>query len=192
MSSAKLTPTSAPPDDPVRRAAADPKVRAELTVHAAARILVQLADRRAGAPAELVEDAVQEALQRAIARASQYSPERGTPAGWLHGFLNRVLLEQCRIARKQPAQPAADLAAWDVLAPWFDSGASEAARQELGALLVELVPENREIITLHHLHEMSHSDIAARLEISPAASRTRLARAMIALRELAARKEGGR
>lgn len=192
MSSALSPPTGAPPDDPVRRVANDPQVLADLRAHAGARLLVLLSDRSAGTRRDFVAEVVQIALERALARACEYSPDRGTPAGWLHGFLSRVLSEQCRIARKQPAQPAADPASWDALAARLDSAASDEARRELGELLADLTPDHRQIITLHHLDEMSHADIAAHLGISPAASRTRLARAMIELRDLAARKEGGR
>src|SRR5687768_7557818 len=95
MSSALSPPTGAPPDDPVRRATDDPQVRAELAAHAAARLLVLLADRVGDSRADVVEEAVQEALRRAIARAGGYRPEMGTPAGWLHGILNHVLSEKC-------------------------------------------------------------------------------------------------
>lgn len=183
MSSALSPPTGTPADGPVGRAATDPGVVAELTSHAAARLLA----RRP----ELVADAVQETLKRAVARTADYDPRRGTPAGWLHGILNRVLAEQARAARRQPAQPAADPATWAALAARLDSDADE-VRRELGDLLAGLEPDHREIVTLHHLDELSHADIAAKLGISPAASRTRLARAMNALRGLAARKEGGR
>jgi DNA-directed RNA polymerase specialized sigma24 family protein len=76
-----------------------------------------------------------------------------------------------------------------------------AARLEPGAsadatkvenLLASVESDDRQNIALHRLDEMSHAEIAARLGISPAVSRIRLARAIIALRELAARKEGGR
>jgi RNA polymerase sigma-70 factor (ECF subfamily) len=185
-------PTGAPPDDPVRRAAADPSIRAELVAHAAARLLTQLADRAADFRADLVEDIVQEALTRALARAADYDTGRGTPAGWLHGILSRVLSEQCRVARKQPTQPAANPATWDALAARLELITSDETPQQLMELIDQLTPDHQQIVTLHHLDEMSHADIAARLGITLAASRTRLARAMNELRDLVARKEGGR
>lgn len=192
MSSAFSPPTGAPPDDPVHRAAADPRIREELKTHVAARLLVLLAGRAGGSRPDLVEEVVQEALKRAVALADGYRPDLGTPAGWLHGILNHVLSEQCRAIRKQPAQPPADPAAWEAVTARLDPAAADEARHELDELLAGLEPRHREIITFHHLDEMSHADIAARLGITPVASRTRLARAMIGLRELVARKEGGR
>lgn len=192
MTSALSPPTGAPPADPVHRAAADPQVRAELARHAAARLLVRLRGRAGASRPDLVEEVVQETFKRAVVRAAEYCPERGTMAGWLHGILEHVVAEQCRQVRKQPAQATADPATWEAVAVRLDPGGSEKSRRELDELLAGLEPENRRIITLHHLDGLSHADIAARLGISPAASRTRLARAMNALRELAARKEGGR
>lgn len=191
MSSVLPPPTGAPPDNSVRRAVADSEARSALTVHAAARVFVSAADRRPLVPADFIEDAVQETLRRALARESDYSFDRGSVLGWLHGILNNVLSEYFRSARKQPIQ-LSDPAVWDMLAERLDPVAATEARRELNELLAGLEPDHREIITLHHLDEMSHADIAARLGISPAASRTRLARAMLAIRGLATRKEGSR
>jgi RNA polymerase sigma factor (sigma-70 family) len=192
MTSAPSTAATGPPAGPVQQAAADQRVVADLTAHAHARLLILLRDRRPADRAEVAADVLQETLKRALQRAAEYSPDQGNPVGWLHGFLHRVLCEKCREIRKQPAQPAADPAAWDALAARLEPGASETTRRELDELLAELDPADREIVALHHLDGMSHAAIAGRLGISPAASRTRLARAMNVLREVAARKEGGR
>lgn len=187
MTPATHPPPIAPPDDPVRRAAEDPETRAGLLAHACARLGHLLGDRPAIARKELAEEAVQEVLRRALTRSAGYDPARATPIGWLHGFLNHVLSEQCREVRKQPAQPDADPAVWDALEARLAGDAPD-----LTDLLDALPADQRHIVSIHHLDGMSHREIADRLGISEAASRVRLARAMNALRQLAARKEGGR
>lgn len=188
MTSAPLPVAAGPPDDPVRRAAADPQVLRNLAAHAEARLLSLFGDRPAAVRAEVLKEVVQKTLERALGRSADYRPDRGTPAGWLHGFLNHVLSEQCREVRKQPAQPAADPAAWDAL----EARLAGDGFGELADLLDRLPADARRIIRLHHLEELSHGEIAARLGITQGASRTQLARAMNELRRLAAGKEGGR
>src|SRR5262249_51550111 len=166
MTSAVSPPTTASPDDPVRRAAEDPETRAGLIAHAHARLGRLLSDRPTIVRAELAEEAVQDALARAWQRRVEYDPGRATPAGWLHGFVNHVLSEMCRTVRNLPAQPAADPAAWDALVARL---AADAPGQ-LSALLDGLSDDQRQIVSMHHLDEMSHEQIAAQLGISPAAS----------------------
>jgi RNA polymerase sigma-70 factor, ECF subfamily len=188
MTPALSRPTAGPPDDAVRRAAADPDVGSGLRAHAAARLLVLLPDRAARTRSDLVEEAVQVAVQRALARAAEFDPDRGTPAGWLHGILNNVLSEQHRAARKQPVQPASDPARWDALAVRL---APEAA-PDLADLIDALPADQRRIVRMSYLDGMSHGEIAARMGISEPVSRVRLSRALTALRRLAAGKGDGR
>lgn len=188
MTQAGTQPPAAPPADPVRGALDDPDVMADLSRHACSRLGVLLADRPVTVREDVARDAVQEAIGRALSRPGSYDRTHGTVAAWLHGILERVLHELCRSLRKQPAQPAADPAAWDNLAARM-SGPDGIA--ELAPLLARLTDEQRRIIALHHLDGMSHERIAAELGISVGNSRLRLARAMRALRDLAD-KEGGR
>ena len=66
------------------------------------------------------------------------------------------------------------------------------ANAELTEFLDGLTPDQRQIITWHHLDGLSHREIGERLGIHEPAARVKLSRAMIALREIAARKEVGR
>jgi RNA polymerase sigma-70 factor (ECF subfamily) len=124
---------------------------------------------------------VQEASKRAWERRAEFDPNRSV-AAWLHGILELVLYEHCRTLRKQPAQPAANPAAWDALA--------ERLANDAGGLseLLDALPDNqRQIVTMHHLDGLSHEQIAAKLNISVGNSRIRLARAMGELKRLAAK-----
>jgi RNA polymerase sigma-70 factor (ECF subfamily) len=134
---------------------------------------------------QLCQEIVQETCLRAWAKRDEYDVDIGEIAGWLHAILNHVAWEFCRKENRHPKQPDANPEEWD-------SVAAELAEPTNLAELLECLPhEMREIISLHHLDELPHREIARRLGISPAASQTRLARAMKELRRVAARKEGG-
>lgn len=174
------------PDDPVRAALDDADVRVELGRHAQARLSGWLADRPVATRAEAVQEAVQETVKRVLEQSDRFDPTKAAVAAWIHGVLEHVLHERCRDIRMQPAQPSSDPAAWDALAARLanDDGS-------LNELLAALPQEQREIVAMFHLEEMSHIEIAAELGISIGNSRVKLARAMTALKELAA-KGGGR
>lgn len=173
------------PEHPVRAALDDAEVRAGLLRHAAARLGLWLSDRPARSRMDAAEEAVQEGMNRALARSASFDPAQSTAAAWLHGVLERVLHEQCRAIRKQPAQPAADPAAWNGLEARL---AGEPAA--LAELLAVLPDDQRRLVTMFHLDEKSHEEIAAELGISVGNSRVRLARALAALRDHLA-KGGG-
>lgn len=177
----------APPIHPVRAALEDPAIREELLRHALARLGVLLADRPAAIRRDTANEAAQEVSRRALERLSDFDPDKATAAGWLHGILNLVLHECCRTLRKQPVQPAADPGAWDELAARMSNPDGLA---ELTQLLGQLPDDQRQIVTLHHLEQIPHEQIASRLGISVGNSRLRLARAMSALRDLAAEEVG--
>jgi RNA polymerase sigma-70 factor, ECF subfamily len=185
MTHAGAQPTTATPVDAVRAALDDPELRNELIRHALSRLGKLLADRPAAVRADIAGDAVQEASKRAWERRAEFDASRSV-AAWLHGILELVMYEHCRTLHKQPAQPDANPAAWDAMAEHFASDSVE-----LNELLNALSADQRRIVTMHHLDGLGHEQIAAELGISVGNSRVRVARAMIALRELAA-KEGGR
>jgi RNA polymerase sigma-70 factor (ECF subfamily) len=190
MTPAVPQPATAPPDDPVRAALDDPGLRGELTAHALARLGTWLSDRPAVVRTDAAEEIVQEALRRAWDRRATFDPAAGSSvAGWVHGILNNALSEYCRALRKQPAQLPADPAGWESLAGRMDPAGDTA---DVQTWLDQLPADQRRIVTLHHLDELSHREIGKQLGISEANSRIRLARAMLELRRLAAGKEGGR
>jgi RNA polymerase sigma-70 factor (ECF subfamily) len=181
-------PAATTPTDPIRSTLDDPTVLEELRRHALARLGWLLADQPWTAQQEIAADVVQETCQRALQHRERFDPNHGkSPAAWLHGILNLVVKEQCRSLRKHALQ-AADLAAkWDLLA---ERMSAPNAAEELAEFLAQLPEDQRQIIQLHHLDDVSHEQIAAQLGISVGCSRVRLGRAMKALRELVAKEVG--
>ena len=159
----------------------DPALRSELRAQAYATL------RRHDGYQEHLDDAVQECLMRAQAKLAEYDPKKATFAGWVHGIMWYVLKETGRKLGRRPPQ-SDDTGSWPAVETCLQP---DADRGLIHKLLAKLSPANREIVTLHHLEEWSHADIAANLKISPSATRVRLCRAMAELKQLAA-QEGDR
>src|SRR5438034_10137577 len=64
----------------------------------------RLVDRSVTERSEVSKDAAQEACPRAWQKWTADDPATGSVAGWLHGILNKVLLETARDLRRQPGQ----------------------------------------------------------------------------------------
>src|SRR5262245_50881592 len=110
-----MTPAATPTSvsalgDPVRAALADPHVQADLTAHALVVLGRWLEGRPATDRLENAREVVQETSARALAKRAGYDCAAGTVTAWLHGILNKVLLQAARTLRRQPAQPPNDRA----------------------------------------------------------------------------------
>ncbi len=165
----------------------DPELHESLRKHAHVRLRRHFTSLSAAARADRVDDMVQECLKRGQMKLATFDPAKATFAGWMHGIMNHILMEDSRKLRKQPVQ-SADLAAWEDTRAKLEP---DADREVLNGLLARLTPQNREIVSLHHLEGWSHEKIAAKLGVSKQVTRTRLCRALGELK-LHAAKEGVR
>jgi RNA polymerase sigma-70 factor (ECF subfamily) len=178
---------AAPPADPVQAALDDPDVRSGLLDHARAILGRWLASRPAAVREEAVADAVQETQLRALQKRQEYDSSLGRIQAWLHGIVDKVLLEIARSLCRQPAQALADSAAWERLAADLAPHAAEAVPDRLTAAeyLTRLPTEYRQMLQLRFYEDLSYEEIAARLGISPVNARVRLCRALSAAKALA-------
>lgn len=112
------------------------------------------------------EDAVQEAFISIWRSAATYQSQRGTVSAWLLTVVRYRAVDIARRDRIHAAQRASDdgLA---VRAPGdvADQAVTRAAAGDLRALLAELPEAQREVITLAFYGELSHTEIAARLDL---------------------------
>ncbi len=178
--------STAVPDDPVRAALENAELQTELHRHALGSLGIMLADQAHDRRRELAEEILQDVRRRAWEKRATFDPSLGkSVAGWIHGILNKVLLESCRTLRKQPIQPPTDTADWESLGARL---ASDTAA-DLAELLCCLPEEQRQLVAWHHLDGLSHREIAERVGVSEAAARVQLCRAMKALKQIAAGKE---
>lgn len=160
-----------------------------------ARILRYLRALTAGEQA--AEDALQETFLAAWRGAAGY---RGDAPGraWLFSVARRQAARTWRRRVGEPTAPVAmdelsDLelglaAGWGEVGPNDPLAALEARRRsdQLNEALRRLSPEDREILVLRDLEQLSGSEVAALLDLSLAAQKSRLHRArlrlMVALR----------
>lgn len=181
MNTATAPPPTAPPDDPVPAALADPALQSELLAHALAVLERRLADKHATARGEEARDIVQRACEVALRRKAHYDATAGTVAAWVHGILTRTAYSHARAARKRAHQPADGAESERVVTDFGAPDATDAAL-DLPVLLAKVPPNERELLEMRYFKHLEIDDIAARLKITPGAARVRLCRALNAAR----------
>ena len=126
------------------------------------------------------EDVTAQAFERAYRRRSRFDARRGSPRAWLFGIVRNAALDELR-RRKRAA--TAEMPEPNP-APGPDEEAELAAdRDAVRAALAALAPRDREVIALKYHAELSNTELAAVLGVSPTNAGTLLHRAMTKLRE---------
>jgi RNA polymerase sigma-70 factor, ECF subfamily len=138
---------------------------------------------RATRDAEAAADLTAETFAAALIGRSRYRPERGAPAGWLLGIANHKLNDWRRRgyaedrARRRLRMERVELEAADV---------NELGRLGDEVTLVDLVdelpPEQSAALRARHVHGRSYAEIAGTQQVSEAAIRQRVSRALAGLR----------
>lgn len=134
--------------------------------------------RRLGSSPADAEDAVQEALARLAAAKDDAPPELGIRAWLCREVRNRVRSarrSERRIHAREAAHARPEGAAPGE--PALD------VREQVERALASLSADDREAVTLRFLHDLDYAEVAAALGISEGASRSRVHRAVAALRE---------
>ena len=167
------TATAAPPTDPVTVAVQDRHLTQKLI--AQARCI--LGSHRAEA-----EDAVQTVFERAYERRGDFDPARGSIRAWLGQFLAYVCLEIGRKSRKPPPRAATPV-------PATEAGREldlDDVRATNRRFLERLPAEQKRVVELRELQELTYDEIAVRMRITIPNARQLHSRGMGRMRELAA------
>ncbi len=173
--------TTPPPLDPVRAALDDPGLRARLRAHAACLLDRWLADQPRTRRDQEADEIVNESLARAWTRRAAFDPALGDAAGWVHGFVFRVMAEACEKLRKLPSQGIPDATELTVDPDEFD----DEPEFDPFALLDHLPGDDRIAVEGFFRLGWSHRQIADRLGIREGTARQRVNRALIKLRQIA-------
>jgi len=172
-------PTRTATIDEVReREFSDPDLHRRLRSHCLILLNRKLGNQPLTRRHEEAEEIVQIVMQRAWQCRKHFDSERGSLAAWLHGFLVRVVAEQCRAIRKHPValtEPLPDKHR-------HDDGPDH---PDPLAMLEHLSREDRVAVEGFYLLNLSHRQIADRLGITEGAARVRLLRALNKLRRRA-------
>jgi RNA polymerase sigma-70 factor (ECF subfamily) len=147
-------------------------------------------------------DVVQDTLAEAAAKLNDYARRRPLPFyPWLRRLaweqlvrLHRrhVLARRRSVSREElPPTPLPDASAWELASRLAARGSSPSARLRRDELrgrlkhaLAGLAENDREVLVLRYLEDLTPGEIAAVLEISEAAVKMRQLRALQRLREL--------
>lgn len=130
------------------------------------------------------EELVQEVFVKAYFSLSGF---RGQSAfvHWLHRIASRVACDHFRRTSRQPVQ--VPLEEWDQARRRPEGPDAAAAAEMLHALLAQLAPKDRLVLTMLHLEDCSVDEIAERTGWNVAAIRMRTSRARRRLRQIVER-----
>jgi len=132
------------------------------------------------------EDVTIEVFTQVYRRASSYDPARATPSAWIlmltrSRAIDRLRLESRRRAREDSLEKAAT-----ILSLADDPEERTAAKELRGVVrtaLTALSPEQREVIELAYYSGLTHSEIAATIELPLGTVKTRVRTGMMVLRD---------
>jgi RNA polymerase sigma-70 factor (ECF subfamily) len=139
--------------------------------------------RRAGR--DVAEDLASQTFTLAFAHRGQYRDDLGTARPWLFGIATNLLRAEYRGHERR--QAVVERLRDDIVAS--SSGIAVAPtvvgvelEDQLGKVLAELQPDQREALLLHVWGGMSYEEVAAALEIPIGTVRSRISRACAVLR----------
>ena len=150
--------------------------------------LFAYARRRAGDDAA-AEDAVSEAMTRALEGIGRFRSRGAGFDGWLYGILRNVLLEQYRATDRAAHR---DLTPPTATAPEDDppvAAERAEARRTMAAAFEQLSPDDREVLELRVVGDLSSDEVSEVLGKKPGTVRMAQARALSRLRALLGERE---
>jgi RNA polymerase sigma-70 factor (ECF subfamily) len=134
---------------------------------------------------EAADDLVQDALERAWARMGLWQ-RRGDLRAWLFSILHNVFIDRVRAVHAAPEDPMNDEAA---LAPVRGTQSDMLEVRDLGRALMRLPPEQREVLLLVAIEQMSYEEVAKAIAAPMGTVMSRLSRARERLRAILEERE---
>ena len=136
-----------------------------------------------GSGPDMAEDLVQDVMLTVWRKAGLYSPERGSVAAWVFTIARNLRIDRLR---RQSPQAYEDIA--DVNLEAGDASGEEEAylrqREKLvGKAMAELPPDQRRVIEMSFIQDMSQADIARKLAVPLGTVKSRMRLAYVKLRE---------
>jgi RNA polymerase sigma-70 factor (ECF subfamily) len=130
------------------------------------------------------DDLVQDTLERAWSRIGQWRPESDLRA-WLFSIMHNLRIDQMR----RPTLQTASFEEEDIELPTRATQTDRRELEDLAAALAQLPEEQREVLLLVALEEMSYAEVSATLDIPPGTVMSRLARGRERLRLILAGRQ---
>jgi RNA polymerase sigma-70 factor (ECF subfamily) len=129
------------------------------------------------------EDLTQNLFYRVIRYRQSYQPSQGTFRSWVYRMARNVHFDFCKQAQKAPGRLTDPEDAEDRLADGL-TGYSEDEYQRLDAAMAKLSVEQREILVLSRYQGLKYEEISRIKDISVAAIKVQVYRAVKQLRTL--------
>jgi len=138
---------------------------------------------RKGASPELAEDLVQETMISVWRKAGLYDPAKGSALTWIFTIARNLRIDRIR---KESSMPLSELGDYD--APSDDLGSDDrlAQRQEqqqVAMALADIPVEQKQVIMLAFVEDISQSEIAERLKLPLGTVKSRMRLAYARLRK---------
>lgn len=136
---------------------------------------------KAGADADQAEEIVQDVMMTVWRKSRLYAPERGAVSTWIYRIARNTRIDRLRRASSQPYE---DVDSLELPSDQPDGEAEVFAQQrseQVAEALATLPREQRRVIEFAYIHDMSQSEIAAKLTLplGTVKSRMRLAYASL-------------
>ncbi|HEX2831071.1 MAG TPA: sigma-70 family RNA polymerase sigma factor [Burkholderiales bacterium] len=126
------------------------------------------------------DDLVQDALERACGRIALWQ-RRGDLRAWLFSIMHNVFIDRVRSAKSSPVQPRCGE---ELTAPVRATQSDMLEVRDLGRALMRLPPDQREVLLLVAVEQMSYEQIAKAVGVPLGTVMSRLSRARQHLRAL--------
>lgn len=133
--------------------------------------------RRTGDP-DRADDLVQEVFADAAAALSRDDWQPSSMLAWLYTIAQRRFADEARRRSRSPASVRLDDFVEELAAPEYASDAGRALRESLA----RLAPGERRVIAMKLVRGCSFHEIASELNVSEAAAKMRVQRALATLR----------
>jgi len=141
---------------------------------------------------EVADDLMQDTLERAWTKRSLWRAGIGDPAGslraWLFAVMHNVFVNTVRRVRSTESLDAAGEATADIAANNM-SAETDAAVNDIRRALMKLPEDQREVILLVGLEQLSYAEAAVAIEVPIGTVMSRLSRGRERLRQLLGERE---
>lgn len=128
------------------------------------------------------EDLVQQVFLAAWKGRDRFDPSKGSLAAWMSGIARFKAIDHLRASGRRPSIPSAEVGEMIVTEPAVNQVVD---RLVLSAALQSLPPARREVVELGFFGELSHPEIADRLDLPLGTVKSHMRRGLEALqREL--------
>jgi RNA polymerase sigma-70 factor (ECF subfamily) len=137
---------------------------------------------------EDAEEALADVYMKAWKNAASYSPDRGSVQSWLVIMARSIAIDRIRHKRAQPKMAALEFESGVDLkshgaTPEEQTGASQ-RRTQVQRVLLDLPPEQRQVLVMAFFGGLSHSELASKLGQPLGTVKSRIRTALLRLKDV--------